>query len=95
MTPTETRKFSGSTARDREDQYQLLAQLRQNSMTSKLMEKQKKITLKNVQSINKCGQILNVYHVCHVKCPLCAQCYDSLWKLISLCDNKAIYHSQQ
>lgn len=47
MTPTETRKFSGSTDSDREDQYQLLAQLRQNSMTSKLIEKQKK--KKNVQ----------------------------------------------
>lgn len=38
MTPTETRKSSGFTDRDREDQDQLLARLRQYSMTKRLKE---------------------------------------------------------
>lgn len=41
MTPTETRKSSGSTDRDREDQDQLLARLRQYSMTNRLIEGEK------------------------------------------------------
>jgi len=38
MTPTETRKSSGSTDRDKLDQDQLLARLRQYSMTNRLEE---------------------------------------------------------
>lgn len=44
MTPTETRKSSGSTDRDRDDQDQLLARLRQYSMTSKLAERGNTLT---------------------------------------------------
>lgn len=40
MTPTETRKSSGSTDRERQDQDQLLARLRQYSMTRRLTEGQ-------------------------------------------------------
>lgn len=41
MTPTEMRKSSGSTDRDREDQDQLLARLRQYSITNMLTEGQR------------------------------------------------------
>lgn len=41
MTPTETRKSSGSTDRDRQDQDQLLARVRQYSMTDRLTEGQR------------------------------------------------------
>lgn len=42
MTPTETRKSSGSTDRERGDQDQLFARLRQYSMTNRLPEEEKK-----------------------------------------------------
>lgn len=45
MTPTETRKSSGATNRGREDQDQLLARLRQYSMTERLEQYNTKIAL--------------------------------------------------